>query len=194
MSFKIFSHKLIIRKQNKHYAGFCSKLFKVSTTSVTLPENRVKHAPESENLRGSGLPHLPLISYIIIYIQIIYIIHHIYYIIYLVFISVSHNMLSSTVIIYCYHLLSSSVIICYHPLTLHHDWLSPQALLPALLQPLQTEVLQAPVLRLPLLVNTAASLRSSYIRNIRLRIRNMSFVLSYGYNRRHLNKCSFCRS
>ena len=60
MSFKTFSHKLIIRKQNKHYAGFCSKLFKVSTTSVTLPEKHVKHAPESENLRGSGLPQLPL--------------------------------------------------------------------------------------------------------------------------------------
>ena len=60
MTFKIFSHKLMIRKPNKLYAGFCSKLFKVSTTSVTLPEKHVKHAPESENLRGSGLPQLPL--------------------------------------------------------------------------------------------------------------------------------------
>ena len=60
MSFKILSPKLIIRKQNKHYAGFCSKLFKVSTTSVTLPEKHVKHAPEFKNLRGSGLPQLPL--------------------------------------------------------------------------------------------------------------------------------------
>ena len=61
MSFKIFSHKLIMRKQNKHSAGFCSKLIKVSSTSVTLPEKHVKHAPESENLRGSGLPQLPLV-------------------------------------------------------------------------------------------------------------------------------------
>ena len=61
MSFKIFSHKLIIRKHNKRYAGFCSKLSKVSTTSLTLPEKHVKHAPESENLRGSGLPQLPLL-------------------------------------------------------------------------------------------------------------------------------------
>ena len=62
MSVKIISNKLIMRKQNNHYEGFCSKLFEVSTTSVTLPERHVKHAPESENLRGSGLPQLPLMK------------------------------------------------------------------------------------------------------------------------------------
>ena len=56
---------LVIRKQNNHYEGFCSKLFEVSTTSVTLPERHVKHASESENLRGSGLPQLPLIYFFI---------------------------------------------------------------------------------------------------------------------------------
>ena len=40
MSFKIFSHKLTARKQKKHFTRFCSKLFKVSTTSVTLPEKK----------------------------------------------------------------------------------------------------------------------------------------------------------
>ena len=45
MSFKIFYHKLITRKQKKHCARFCSKLFKVSTTSVTLPEKKTFQAP-----------------------------------------------------------------------------------------------------------------------------------------------------
>ena len=62
MSFKIFSHKLTARKQKKHGTRFCSKLFKVSTTSVNLPEEHVKHVSESENLRGSGLPQLPLLT------------------------------------------------------------------------------------------------------------------------------------
>ena len=60
LTFNIFSHKLITRKQKKHCVRFCSKLFKVSTTPVTLQEKRVKHAPESKNLRGPGLPQLPL--------------------------------------------------------------------------------------------------------------------------------------
>ena len=64
MSFKIFSHKLTARNQKKHCTRLCLKLFKVSTTSVTLPEKHVKHASESKNLRGSGLPQLPLIIYI----------------------------------------------------------------------------------------------------------------------------------
>ena len=62
MSFKIFSHKLTARKQKKHCTRFSSKLFKVSTTSVIWPEKHVKHASESENLRGSGLSQLPLLS------------------------------------------------------------------------------------------------------------------------------------
>ena len=57
---KKYSHKLITRKQKKHCVRFCSKLFKISTTPVTLQEKHVKHAPESKNLRGSGLPQLPL--------------------------------------------------------------------------------------------------------------------------------------
>ena len=38
-----------------------SKLFKVSTTFVTLPEKHVKHVSESENLRGRGSPNFPYI-------------------------------------------------------------------------------------------------------------------------------------
>ena len=34
----------------------------LSNTSVTLPEKHVKHASESKNVRGSGLPQLPLTS------------------------------------------------------------------------------------------------------------------------------------
>ena len=45
MSFKIFSHKLTVRKQKKHWTRFCSKLFKVSTTSVTLPEKHLPYLP-----------------------------------------------------------------------------------------------------------------------------------------------------
>ena len=34
-------------------------MFKVSTASVTLPEKHVKHAPELENVRVSGIPNFP---------------------------------------------------------------------------------------------------------------------------------------